>query len=72
MRIASGLTAARAMQEHVARHAGHPLVGQDQLDVVGLEDLDRFGTGGGSQHVIPAVKLVAQTFQYVHLVVHDQ
>ncbi len=69
--MASGFSA-RPMQEHIARHAGHPLVGQDQVDIVIREDLDRFRPGAGSQHVILAMKLVAQTLEYVHLVIHDQ
>ncbi len=54
------------------RHAGHSLIGEDQLDLVVLENLDAFLAGGARQHAVAAMKLVAQAIQHVRLVIDDQ
>ena len=67
-----GLELAGLAEEDVARHARHALIGEDHVDVVVLEQLDRRLARGTRQDAIGAVEQVAQALQDVHFVVDDQ
>ena len=67
-----GLDLPGLAEEDVAGHPGHPLVGEDQVDLVLVQQIDRGLAGGGGEHSVRAVELVTQAFQHVHFVVDDQ
>ena len=67
-----GVEAAGVAQELVARHAGHPLIGEDEVDVLAAEDLQRLVAALGRQDAVRAMELVAQALEHVLFVVDDQ
>ena len=67
-----GLEPAGLAEEGVSLHPGHPLVGEDQLHLMVVQQRDRLTAGRGREHAVRTVKLVPQALQDVHLIVDNQ
>ena len=67
-----GLEPSGMAQELITRHAGHALVGEDQVDLLMAEDLQPLGTTAGRQDTKRPMEQMAQALEHIHFVVHDQ
>ena len=67
-----GLELPGMAQEDVAGHAGHALVGEDQVDLLTAEDLQGLDAVARRQDSVRAMEQMAQALEHVDFVVHDQ
>ncbi len=67
-----GLKPPRLAEERISGHPRHPLIGEDQLDLMFIQQGDRLSARAGREHPVRTVELVPQAFQYVHLIIDDQ